>query len=162
MASRRQKKKVAKRKELEKKINYLRRIEKKKGNDIVNAKKYTKKELKRLENLNRIKPVKLQEVGTIVEKARSTPDIKEKTRASKIGSYYKQDLIERYYDLVDAGYITSKLTPQEVYDMAPQIVEEITDEEELQRMVEEGERRMDEARQRNLEAREKNVVVFDF
>lgn len=162
MASRRQKKEIAKRKQLQRKINYLRKMGKKKGNDIINVKKYTEKELKRLQNLTGIRPIKSFEVEGAIDRARSTPDITEKTRASKIGSYYKHDLIERYYDLVNAGYIEPKLTEQEVYDMGPQIIEELTDEEELQRMVNQGERKMEEARARNLKAREKNVVVFDF
>lgn len=162
MASRRQKKEITKRKQLQRKIDYLRKMGKKSGSNIINVKKYTERELKRLENLNRIRPIKIQEVEGAIERARSDEDIKDKTRASNIGSYYKHDLMERYYDLVNAGYIEPKLTEQEVYDMGPQIIQELTDEEELQRMVDQGERKMEEARQRNLEARAKNVVVFDY
>lgn len=160
MASRRQKKKVAKRKQLQRQINQLKNLGEKQQNQNINIRKYTQKELKRLQNLTGIRSA--GEYEKAVNRARSTPRIFEETRASKIGSYYKQDLIQRYYDLIDAGYITSKLTPQEVYDMAPQIIEDTTDEEELQKMVAEGERKMEEARARNLKAREKNIVVFDF
>lgn len=160
MASRRQKKKIAKRKQLQREINALKSVREKQSNEIVNVRKYNERELKKLKNLTKIKPARIYDMA--IEKARSTSDINEKTRASKIGSYYKHDLIGRYYDLVDAGYIMPQLTEQEVYSMAPQIIQDTTDEEELQRMVEEGERKMDEARQRNLQARKENLVVFDY
>lgn len=159
MASRRQKKKVAKRKQLHQKIGGLKKIGERQLKQNINVRKYTEKELDKLENLVGVKPAN---INMAIEEARSTPDIGRETKASKIGSYYKHDLIERYYDLVDAGYIVPELTDQEVYDMAPQIIENITDEEKLQRMVEQGERKMDEARQRNLRAREANLVVFDY
>ena len=160
MASRRQKKKVAKRKQLQKQINALKQIRKEQTNREVNIRKYNEKELRRLQDLTGVNSTK--NYNEAIERARNINDIDINTRASKIGGYYKHDLIERYYDLVNAGYITSRLSEQEVYNMAPQIIEETTDEEELQRMVAEGEKKMAMARQKNLRAREQNMVVFDW
>jgi len=80
-------------------------------------------------------------------------NISDTNKASNIGNYYKHDLIERYHDLVNLGYIVPVLNEQEVYDYAPTMLEEELDSDVIGRMVEEGERKRQEVMAKNAEKR---------
>lgn len=164
MASRRQKKKVHLRHEINKLKNIYNQRE-----DIespIKPRNYTKKELKRLQSLTGIKPLSKEPIRfskSYIEKKEKEVNWTIHSQEVDGGGFYTKSLIERYYELVDAGYIEpTTLTAQQVYHAIPTIMEEQLSEDELSRIVKRGEQRMEKARERNLRAREKETIVFDF
>lgn len=119
---------------------------------------------KKIKQLERGIGLQGKDINSVINSLRglSLDQLREQNLGSRIGSYYKQGLIERYWELVDAGYIVPQLTEQEVYDMAPTIMEEALNEEEIQRMVIKGEQKMEAVRARNLEARRGEMIDFGF
>lgn len=119
---------------------------------------------KQIKELEKGLGLKRNDINNIINSVKGLDynDLREQNRGSAIGSYYKQSLIERYWDLVNAGYIVPSLTEQEVYDMAPTIMEESLDEQEIHEMIVKGEQKMEKVRKKNLEARQREFIDFGF